>query len=1060
MSFGTSRYLAARRIAAIAVAVIGLSSVLPPLPAQAATRSFVDVPGDAYYAEAVEWLKATGITTGAGASDVFAPTQSVTRGQMAAFLWRFSGKPSASTACGFVDVDPKAYFGKAVCWLKATGITEGMGAPNTFRPDVGVSRAQMAAFLWRFADRPSATNYTFIDERVIPEYARRAADWLKADGVTVNDPYGPLGNVTRAQMAAFLWRSNRVLDLQPFAPPTPTDVTAVPAGVRVVISWTAPVTSPRSAATNHSITVTRPDGGSIAEALPAAEGTAGSSYSLTTGDGETLHAVSGIEPGVELVFTVQALNDGGESGESLASLPVAVAVPTTNAPAENVVIASSPPEFTTFDPDGRASFPRSAGPDYQVGQVIVSDVGGRAYYGLVTHADDSVVQTDAVGLLDVVPELDLDLGLDITTAEPSTATDGIEFGGVYSNYEEVSSQGFGFGDTLSLSDVPLGGNASDAECGGVARSLMFKYRMEFLRFDASFQGSWDTGVQSAEMVWKPVMRATLSGGPGVGVECTLNIPIARKPLLSTMFVVFGVPVYFSLDFESEFFATVSTQVEATIDVGGFIKGAIGMRYSAGAVEPIADFKHAPVIDPRLMATGEATIGVRVALVASLYRVLTLEGYTALSFGIWGDYDIETGTGGGEWGVEVSTGGNLKIGATVAMVGLDFDFVVVPLFEGIIFEAKSPIGDDDFIPPPDDPGETRSTFLNTGDRFNIAYSVMDNNERFAYYGANGTFGRTGNVPSGIIKVELDPFRKVGELVLPDPYRMMSALMMDPGGEYLYVLTRAVETQQYLVKIRLSDLSIVSDFAILPSASPYTAATIDPTGDFVYVVGGGHSPFGAVDPGSAIKIDTATMEQVASGDLTCYFPFGQDVVSAHYNNGSLLLVLKTMPAQVVSINAATMETNWQYSFPEGNAYRYPTASALRGDVLYIAMRTSSFGAQPLLVRFHPGGMESGKFDGKDNSVRLSGNNVPSRGLVVTENAVYAVSSPTSVDVISLNRPMVRAWGVEIAEWNWSVTPAIAALQRSSRLPGSMFVGVDDSSAPGYIVRIDASDIIEVS
>jgi hypothetical protein len=1058
MSFGVSRYLAARRIAGIAVAVIGLSSMLPPLPAQAATRSFVDVPGDAYYAEAVEWLKATGITTGAGAPDVFAPTQSVTRGQMAAFLWRFSGKPSASTACGFVDVDPKAYFGKAVCWLKATGITEGMGAPNTFRPNVGISRAQMAAFLWRFADRPSATDYTFVDERDIPEYARRAADWLKADGVTVNDPYGPLGSVTRAQMAAFLWRSNRVLDLQPFAPPTPTDVTAVPAGVRVVVSWAAPVTSSRSAATNHSITVTRPDGGSVAEALPAAEGTAGTSYSFMTGNGETLYVVSDVRPGIELSFKVQAVNGGGESGESSASPPVSVAVPAPNVPAENVVIAPTAPDFIAFDPEGRSSFHRSEGADFRVGQVVVSEVQGRAYYGLVTHVDDDAIQTDSVGLLDVVPDLDLDLGLDITTAEPSTTTDGVEYGGVYSDYEKVLPQEFGFGDTLSLAAVPSASPIAGFECPAVVRAAVtFSYRMEFLRFDASFSGSWKGGVQSAEMVWKPLMRATVVGGPGVGVECTVTVPIARKPLLSMKFVVFGVPVFFDLDFESEFFATISSGVEATIEVGGFMEGAVGMRYSAGQVKPVAEFKYGPVRDPRLMETAEASIGVNVALVASLYRVLKMEAYTAMSLGIWKEYDLGTGMDKREWGVEVSTGGELKLGATIDMVGRDFDFFVVPLFEGIIFEAKVK---DEFIPSPDDPGETRSTFLNTGDRFNIAYSVMDKNERFAYYGANGTFGRGGNVPSGIIKVELDPFRKVGELVLPDPYRMMSSLMMDPGGEYLYVLTRAVETQQYLVKIRLSDLSIVSDFAILPSASPYTAATIDPTGDYVYVVGGGHSPFGTVDPGSALKIETSTMEQVASGDLTCYFPYGQDVVSAHYNNGSLLLVLNTMPAQVVSINAATMETIWQYSFPEGNAYRYPTASALRGGELFIAMRTSSFGAQPLLVRFHPGAMQSGVFDGKNNSVRLSGNNVPSRGLVVTDDDVYAISSPTSVDVISLSRPMVRAWGAEIAEWNWSVTPAIAALQRSSRLPGSMFVGVDDSSAPGYIVRIDASDIIEAS
>jgi hypothetical protein len=55
---------------------------------------FSDVPAGAYYATAANWLKAEGITTGyAGNATRFAPDVTVTRAQMAAFLWRMAGQP-------------------------------------------------------------------------------------------------------------------------------------------------------------------------------------------------------------------------------------------------------------------------------------------------------------------------------------------------------------------------------------------------------------------------------------------------------------------------------------------------------------------------------------------------------------------------------------------------------------------------------------------------------------------------------------------------------------------------------------------------------------------------------------------------------------------------------------------------------------------------------------------------------------------------------------------------------------------------------------------------------
>jgi uncharacterized protein (DUF1501 family) len=111
-----------------------------------------DVPDDAYYTAPVAWLASTGITTGTGGGR-FSPADFVTRGQMATFLWRYRGTPSGSPRAGFIDVPDGRYFTAAVDWLAASGITTGVGG-NRFAPDDVVTRGQMATFLWRLAGSP------------------------------------------------------------------------------------------------------------------------------------------------------------------------------------------------------------------------------------------------------------------------------------------------------------------------------------------------------------------------------------------------------------------------------------------------------------------------------------------------------------------------------------------------------------------------------------------------------------------------------------------------------------------------------------------------------------------------------------------------------------------------------------------------------------------------------------------------------------------------------------------------------------------------------------------
>ena len=56
--------------------------------------SFLDVPTGSYYADAVAWMLNSGITTGTSTT-TYSPNDIVTRAQMAAFLWRAAGEPAS-----------------------------------------------------------------------------------------------------------------------------------------------------------------------------------------------------------------------------------------------------------------------------------------------------------------------------------------------------------------------------------------------------------------------------------------------------------------------------------------------------------------------------------------------------------------------------------------------------------------------------------------------------------------------------------------------------------------------------------------------------------------------------------------------------------------------------------------------------------------------------------------------------------------------------------------------------------------------------------------------------
>lgn len=108
---------------------------------------FPDVPVDHPFCPEIDWLVSSGATEGY-ADGTFRPTAAVTRQSAAAFLWRLAGEPPVAVAPPtFSDVGDDHPFRTAIEWMTASGRSTGWD-DGTFRPDLDVSRQAMARFLY------------------------------------------------------------------------------------------------------------------------------------------------------------------------------------------------------------------------------------------------------------------------------------------------------------------------------------------------------------------------------------------------------------------------------------------------------------------------------------------------------------------------------------------------------------------------------------------------------------------------------------------------------------------------------------------------------------------------------------------------------------------------------------------------------------------------------------------------------------------------------------------------------------------------------------------------
>ena len=179
-----------------------------PEPTPDNSTSFADVAANAYFADAVVWAVNKGVTNGL-TDTMFGPYEPCTRAQIITFLWRAAGSPEPkATTSAMTDLNPNAYYYKAVLWAIENGITDGM-TETTFAPNATCTRGQSVTFLYRALKGTASGSASFTDVKSDAFYAD-AVNWAVASDVTngtSNTTFSPNADCTRAEIVTFLYRA-------------------------------------------------------------------------------------------------------------------------------------------------------------------------------------------------------------------------------------------------------------------------------------------------------------------------------------------------------------------------------------------------------------------------------------------------------------------------------------------------------------------------------------------------------------------------------------------------------------------------------------------------------------------------------------------------------------------------------------------------------------------------------------------------------------------------------------------------------------------------------------
>ena len=201
---------------------------------------FKDLDKNAWYAEAIEYILVTGIMNGTS-ENTFSPDDNLTRAMLVTILYRAGGNGEEAEETPFADVPEDAYYKDAVSWAKANKIVNGT-SETEFSPDVNITREQIAAILFRFANfkgiktEINGNFLKFPDAKDISAYAAEAMNWAVGNGFVTERKGGLLAPTVPAQRleTAVILYNFLTADHEYFEPgeikPTPEGGNSKPSG--------------------------------------------------------------------------------------------------------------------------------------------------------------------------------------------------------------------------------------------------------------------------------------------------------------------------------------------------------------------------------------------------------------------------------------------------------------------------------------------------------------------------------------------------------------------------------------------------------------------------------------------------------------------------------------------------------------------------------------------------------------------------------------------------------------------------------------------------------------
>lgn len=174
---------------------------------------FTDTENTKWWHDGIHYCLENGLMKGVS-TNRFSPNGTTTRAMIVTILWRMENSPATSASMSFKDVPSGQWYTEAIRWAQSTGVVTGYNA-DTFGPNDNITREQLAAILYRYADshkldvtaRSSLSQFT--DAADISSWALENIKWANAAGLVSGRTAAQLAskaNATRAEAASMIQR--------------------------------------------------------------------------------------------------------------------------------------------------------------------------------------------------------------------------------------------------------------------------------------------------------------------------------------------------------------------------------------------------------------------------------------------------------------------------------------------------------------------------------------------------------------------------------------------------------------------------------------------------------------------------------------------------------------------------------------------------------------------------------------------------------------------------------------------------------------------------------------